>query len=281
HFRGASTVHHQRDGWREGEGMLYRTVEEEQFPPLQRHGGLHHRTLASRSLGTKAGDVVDGRAGEKWQIEIHRRFGRALEHQEGGDGHWSYRLSYTPSYRRHTSQKAGGILPSALSCRMARWLCQPPDTSTAYLRSGILRWVRVRRTLLSFGSPSWVRRNSTSERSRPSGPKVKTRRCGFWRARRMFSEVWPVLSISMNFSGGGAWLGDRVLCLKRMVKGWPTFSGRSPEANHSPRFLSSAMKSQMRSIGPGRIRTNSTVCGSGRVAKSSMVHLFKPLRSTP
>src|SRR6185369_6477062 len=74
----------------------------------------------------------------------------------------------------------------------------------------------------------------------------------------------------MNCSGGGAWWGDKVLCLKCISKLSPGLVGMSPEANHSPRFLPSHKYSQMRSIGPGRMRTNCTVCSSGRVAKLSI-----------
>src|ERR1700761_347798 len=78
----------------------------------------------------------------------------------------------------------------------------------------------------------------------------------------------------MNFSGGGAWLGDKVLCLKCMSKLSPGLVGMAPDANHSPRFLPSQRNSQMRSIGPGKMRTNCTVCSSGRVAKSFIASSF-------
>src|SRR6266404_5835241 len=79
----------------------------------------------------------------------------------------------------------------------------------------------------------------------------------------------------MNFSGGGAWCGESVLCLKCISKLSPGLVGMSPEANHSPRFLPSHRYSQMRSMGPGRTRTNSMVCASICLAKLSIPSSFE------
>ena len=170
----------------------------------------------------------------------------------------------------------------ALSSRMARWLCQPPDTSTAYLRSGILLWVRVRRTLLSWRLLGQAEFHFRASRPfRPEGEDQTVRR--LIGQQDVARGVAGLVHLAPSFPAAAPGCGDSSLMLEAHARSFrpPCWAWRRRRTIRRA-SCRPADKSQTRSIGPGRMRTN---CDGMRVEacrrNRPSHHLFRALRSTP